>query len=129
MSETKEIVEKPPSEIPEPIGEEKLTDISVDEPKKDSDISMLEDEEMPTYSSISSSIKPNNSATNYNQKINDVPMEKSCPQNSELNEDQDNEDNESIYVVSSTADTDRNLDDVDDEDEEDYDSGGMKIKH
>ncbi|XP_043463126.1 probable serine/threonine-protein kinase kinX [Leptopilina heterotoma] len=124
MSETNEIVEKPPSEIPlpKPLGEENdVTDVSVNEAKRDSDISMLEDEEMPTYSTISNSTKPNNSTTNYNQRMNDVPMEKSRSQSPEPSEDQDNDDNESIYVVSSTADTERNFDDIDEE-EGDYDS-------
>lgn len=127
MSETNEIVEKPPSEIPlpKPLGEENdVTDVSVNEAKRDSDISMLEDEEMPTYSTISNSTKPNNSVTNHNQRMNDVPMEKSRSQSPEPSEDQDNEDNESIYVVSSTADTDRNFDDIDEE-EGDYDSEGI----
>ncbi|XP_051175394.1 MATH and LRR domain-containing protein PFE0570w-like isoform X2 [Leptopilina boulardi] len=127
MSETNEIVEKLPPEtpLPKPLGEKKLTaDVSVNESKKDSDISMLEDEEMPTYSTISSSTKPNNSVTNYNQR--NVPMEKSRSQSPEPSEEQDNEDNESVYVVSSTPDTDRNFDDIDDEEEEgDYDSEEM----
>ena len=123
MSETCDVLEKP-SEEPQPAGDEddKQSQDKVEVYRKDSDISMLEDEEMPTYSSISSSIKPNNSVSTHEQRMIDIPLEKERSPSPEPSEDQDNE---SVYVVSSTADTDRNPDDIEDEEEENYDSEGI----
>ena len=124
MSETSEVVEKPPGEL-EPAGEGDDDGQSVDTivvSKKDSEISMIEDEEMPTFSSVSSSTKPNNSVATHEQRMDDVPSKRDRTPSPEPSDDQDNE---SIYVVSSSGETDRNPDDIEEEEEDDYDSEGI----
>ncbi|XP_033221440.1 probable serine/threonine-protein kinase kinX isoform X2 [Belonocnema kinseyi] len=129
MSETSEAVEKPPEE-PVPAGEREedvddgQSEDTVVVSKKSSEISMIEDQEMPTFSSVSSLTKPNNSqsVSTHEQRMDDVPPERDRTPSPEPSDEQDNE---SIYVVSSTADTDQNPDDIEDEEEDDYDSEDM----